>query len=80
MKKIGVKREDIPVYRYAEVKQAIAEGRTIFIVESESCADAMWLIGLPATRRAKKSGGVSVTTNFSQAIVTQYFSFRLKIK
>ncbi|MDJ0902092.1 MAG: AAA family ATPase [Xenococcus sp. MO_188.B8] len=45
----GIKREDIPVYRYAEIQEAISQGRTIFIVEGESCADAMWSIGLPAT-------------------------------
>jgi hypothetical protein len=52
----GVKREDIPVYRYAEIKEAIAEGKTIFIVEGESCADAMWSIGLPATTNIGGSG------------------------
>ncbi len=52
----GIKREDIPVYRYAEIKEAIAEGKTIFIVEGESCADAMWSIGLPATTNIGGSG------------------------
>ena len=52
----GIKREDIPVYRYAEVKEAIAEGKTIFIVEGESCADAMWSIGLPATTNIGGAG------------------------
>ncbi len=52
----GVKREDIPVYRYAEIKEAIAEGKTVFIVEGESCADAMWSIGLPATTNIGGSG------------------------
>jgi hypothetical protein len=52
----GVKREDIPVYRYAEIKEAIADGKTIFIVEGESCADAMWSIGLPATTNIGGAG------------------------
>ncbi|MEO1673300.1 MAG: AAA family ATPase, partial [Cyanobacteria bacterium J06631_2] len=52
----GIKREDIPVYRYAEIKEAIADGKTIFIVEGESCADAMWSIGLPATTNIGGSG------------------------
>ncbi|MEL7406323.1 MAG: DUF5906 domain-containing protein [Cyanobacteria bacterium J06558_2] len=45
----GIDRRNIPVYRYPEVKKAIADGRTIFIVEGEKCADAMWEIGLAAT-------------------------------
>jgi hypothetical protein len=52
----GIKREDIPVYRYAEIKEAIAEGKTIFLVEGESCADAMWSIGLPATTNIGGAG------------------------
>lgn len=52
----GIKREDIPVYRYAEIKEAIAEGKTIFVVEGESCADAMWSIGLPATTNIGGAG------------------------
>ena len=44
-----VKRENIPIYRYKEVKQAITRGETIFIVEGEGKADALWSLGLPAT-------------------------------
>lgn len=52
----SIKREDIPVYRYAEIKEAIAEGKTIFVVEGEPSADAMWSIGLPATTNIGGSG------------------------
>jgi KaiC/GvpD/RAD55 family RecA-like ATPase len=52
----GVKREDIPVYRYAEIQEAIRQGKTIFIVEGEPSADAMWSIGLPATTNIGGSG------------------------
>ena len=52
----GIKREDIPVYRYAEIIEAISEGKTIFIVEGEPCADALWSIGLPATTNIGGSG------------------------
>ncbi|MEG4048498.1 DUF3987 domain-containing protein [Microcoleus sp. Pol17_C1] len=45
----GVARENIPVYRYAEVKKAIANNELIFIVEGESCADILWSLGLAAT-------------------------------
>ncbi|MCC3573739.1 MAG: DUF3987 domain-containing protein [Microcoleus sp. PH2017_40_RAT_O_B] len=45
----GVAREDIPVYRYAEVKRAIANNELIYLVEGESCADILWELGLAAT-------------------------------
>lgn len=45
----GVARENIPIYRYAEVKRAIANNELIFIVEGESCADILWGLGLAAT-------------------------------
>ncbi|WP_333320030.1 DUF3987 domain-containing protein [Microcoleus sp. D3_18a_C4] len=44
-----VPRENIPVYRYAEVRKAIANNELIFIVEGESCADIMWGLGFAAT-------------------------------
>lgn len=46
---VNINRKDIPVYKYKEVQQAIADGKTIFIVEGESCADALWQLGIPAT-------------------------------
>lgn len=52
----GINREDIPVYRYSEVRQAIEQGETIFIVEGEKCADALWEIGLAATTNIGGSG------------------------
>lgn len=44
-----VARENIPIYRYAEIKKAIANNELIFIVEGESCADVLWGLGLAAT-------------------------------
>lgn len=44
-----VARASIPVYRYAEVRKAIANGETIFIVEGEPCADLLWKLGMAAT-------------------------------
>ena len=42
--------EQIPIYRYGEIRSAIASGATeIFIVEGEKCADRLWEIGLLAT-------------------------------
>lgn len=42
-------RQVIPVYRFQEVRKAIASGQKIFWVEGESTADALWKIGIPAT-------------------------------
>lgn len=51
-----IKREDIPVYRYKEIREAIARGESIFIVEGESCADALWQLGIPATTNIGGAG------------------------
>ena len=51
-----IEREDIPIYKYHEVKEAIAAGKTIYIVEGEPCADALWSLGLPATTNIGGSG------------------------
>ncbi|MEN9520045.1 MAG: hypothetical protein RLZZ381_2633 [Cyanobacteriota bacterium] len=52
----GIKRADIPIYRYWEIREAIAQGKTIFIVEGETCADALWNLDLPATTNIGGSG------------------------
>ena len=44
-----IDRADIPIYRYQEVKEAIAKNIPIIIVEGESCADALWELEIPAT-------------------------------
>jgi CRISPR-associated protein Cmr3 len=51
-----VNRETIPIYRYKEVKQAIKNGETIFIVEGEGKADLLWLLAIPATCNIAGSG------------------------
>ena len=42
-------RAQVPIYRYQEVRRAMAAGQAIWMVEGESCADALWNIGIPAT-------------------------------
>lgn len=49
-----VKSENIPVYSYDSVRQAIEGGHTIWIVEGESCVDAL---------NALFEGDYAVTTN-----------------
>jgi len=44
-----VQRASIPIYRYADVQKAIANGDYIFIVDGEQCADALWALGLATT-------------------------------
>jgi hypothetical protein len=43
----GIPKEAIPIYRYAEVTEAIRQGKTIFVVEGEPCADILWILGIP---------------------------------
>src|SRR4028119_1950913 len=45
----GIAREDIPIYRYAEIQKAIANNELIYLVEGEACADIFWKLGLAAT-------------------------------
>ena len=49
-------REKIPIYRYAEIIEAIAQGHTIYIVEGEVVADALWELGIAATTNIGGSG------------------------
>jgi uncharacterized protein (DUF927 family) len=47
----------VPIYRYAEIREAIERGELIFVVEGESAADALWKLGIPATTTIGGSGG-----------------------
>jgi putative DNA primase/helicase len=49
-------RPRIPIYRYQQIRKAIAAGRPIFIVEGEGVADALHRIGLAATTTLGGSG------------------------
>jgi hypothetical protein len=52
----GIEREDIPIYKYKEVREAISAGKTIFIAEGEPACDALWALGIPATTNIGGSG------------------------
>jgi predicted P-loop ATPase len=52
----GIAREDIPIYRYAEIQQSIANNELIYLVEGEACADIFWKLGLAATCNIGGSG------------------------
>ena len=45
----NVTRDSIPIYRYTEIQEAIAQGRQIFLVDGEPCADILWRFNLAAT-------------------------------
>jgi CRISPR-associated protein Cmr3 len=56
-----VVRASIPIYRRAEVREAIAKGEPIHIVEGEPCADLLWKLGLAATTNIGGGGNFTVT-------------------
>ncbi len=51
-----IPRENIPIYKYVEISQAIADNLQIFWVEGEKCADILWELGIPATTNFGGSG------------------------
>lgn len=57
-------RSLIPIYRYAEVRQAIDNGELIWWVEGEDCADALWSVGIPATTSIGGSAGLHSYGNY----------------
>jgi putative DNA primase/helicase len=59
-------KKQIPIYRYAEVKESIAQNQQIFIVEGEKAADALWSIDIPATTTIGGSGGYKSYGEYSQ--------------
>jgi CRISPR-associated protein Cmr3 len=56
-----VARASIPVYRYAEVRKAIAKSEPIHIVEGEPCADLLWKLGIAATTNIGGGGKFTLT-------------------
>jgi len=51
-----IPRENIPIYRYAEVRKAIANNELIFIAEGEDNVDRLWALGFAATCNIGGSG------------------------
>ena len=42
-------KKNVPIYRYREIREAIAQGKPIFMVEGEGVADCLWNLGIAAT-------------------------------
>jgi hypothetical protein len=59
-------KKQIPIYRYAEVQEAIAQGQHIFVCEGEKAADALSSVGIPATTTISGSGGYKSYGEYSQ--------------
>lgn len=52
----GIERADIPLYKYADVREAIKGGETIYFCEGETTAEALIGKGLTATTNLGGSG------------------------
>ncbi len=59
-------KRQVPIYRYKEVMAAIAQGKPIFMVEGEGCADDLWSLGIPATTTLGGSKKYRSYGNYSQ--------------
>ncbi|MBN8563562.1 MAG: DUF3987 domain-containing protein [Leptolyngbya sp. UWPOB_LEPTO1] len=61
-------KKALALYRHQEIKAAIAEGKTVFFVEGEVCADAMWKLGLPATTSIGGSASLGKYGDYSKLL------------
>jgi len=59
----SVLRDSIPIYRYAEVRGAIANGKQILLVDGEQCADILWEFNLAATTSIGGMGKFSLANS-----------------
>ena len=63
----------IPIYRHAEVIEAIGEGKLIFIPEGEAAADALWQLGIPATTTIGGAGKFSAYGDYAEDLESGQF-------
>ena len=59
----SITRDSIPIYRYTEVREAIANGKQILLVDGEQCADILWEFNCAATTSIGGMGKVSLATS-----------------
>lgn len=59
-------QKSVPIYRFQQVRRAIAAGKTVFMVEGEGCADALWNIGITATTTLGGSGKYGAYGNYEE--------------
>jgi len=59
----SITRDSILIYRYTEVREAIANGKQILLVDGEQCADILWEFNLAATTSIGGMGKFSLTNS-----------------
>jgi DNA primase len=59
----GITRDNIPIYRYAEIREAIAKGRQILLVDGEQCADILWYFNFAPTTSIGGMGKFSLANS-----------------
>lgn len=62
-------RKNITLYRYADVQQAIAQGKLIYVVEGEGTADDVWRRGGAATTSLAGCGSYRSYGDYSKDLV-----------
>jgi hypothetical protein len=59
-------KKRIPIYRHAEVVEAIGRGELVFILEGEAATDALWKLGIPATTTIGGAGKFSAYGDYTE--------------
>ena len=62
-------KKAVPIYKYQEVRKAIANGQLIFMVEGEGVADVLWELGIAATTTLGGSKKFRTYGDYSQDLV-----------
>ncbi|AFZ15736.1 hypothetical protein Cri9333_4981 (plasmid) [Crinalium epipsammum PCC 9333] len=62
-------KKAVPIYKYQQVRSAIANGQPIFMVEGEGVADALWELGIAATTTLGGSKKYRTYGDYSQDLV-----------
>jgi putative DNA primase/helicase len=68
-KKDAETARQIPIYKYKEIREAIANGQQIWVVEGEQPADDLWDLGIPATTTIGGSKGYGTYGDYSQDLI-----------
>ncbi|MEA5569129.1 VapE domain-containing protein [Anabaena sp. UHCC 0399] len=61
-------QQQITIYRYAEVREAIAAGKPVFVVEGERLADSLWARDIAATTNIGGAGKYRSYGNYQSAL------------
>ncbi|BAB77438.1 VapE domain-containing protein (plasmid) [Anabaena sp. FACHB-709] len=61
-------QQQVTIYRYSDVRQAIASGKPVFVVEGERIADSLWARGIAATTNIGGAGKYRSYGNYQSAL------------